>query len=76
MTSSLIALLMKVFFFLLVLLLVPLAIHSFLSFTFKGVSGNVWFFLFFIDSRILKLAIPELLPEHGSTILNTEINNK
>lgn len=61
--------------FLLVLLLVPLTIvHSFLSFTFNGVSGRARPFLFFISSRILKLAIPELLPEQGNKILNTETN--
>lgn len=61
--------------FLLVLLLVPLTIvHSFLSFTLNGVSGRGRSFLFFINNRILKLAIPELFPEQGNNILNTEIN--
>jgi len=31
--------------------------------------------LFFIISRMLKLATPELLPEQGNNILNTENNN-
>jgi len=60
--------------FLLVLLLVPLAIHSFLSFTFNGVSGRARPFLFCINRRMLKLAIPELLPEQGNNILNTKTN--
>lgn len=61
-------------FFLLVLLLVPLTIHSFLSFTFNGVSGKARPFLFCINSRMLKLAMPDLLPEQGNNILNTETN--
>lgn len=62
--------------FLLVLLLVPLTIvHSFLSFTCNGVSGRASSVLFFIISRMLKLATPELLPEQGNNILNTENNN-
>lgn len=62
--------------FLLVLLLVPLTIHSFLSLTFNGVSGRACPFLFCINNRMLKLATPELLPEQGNKILNTEINKR
>lgn len=62
-------------FFLLVLLLVPLTIHSFLSFTFIGVSGRAQPFPFLINSCMLKLAIPELLPEQGNKILKTETKN-
>lgn len=61
--------------FLLVLLLVPLTIHSFLSFTLIGVSGRAQPFPFLINNCILKLAIPELLPEQGNKILKTEIKN-
>lgn len=62
--------------FLLLFLLVPLTIHSFLSLTFNGVSGRAQPLLVFIDNRILKLATPEWLPEQGNTILNTETNKK